>query len=251
MLTVSFSAIAGLIGTSVYNIISSNIINVIQYISSILLNNNQRLLKNKAITIDIVIVLFTILIPIGLQIFHINFTILLVPIFIILFTIFFCINIKVHKLYLKEIDKKIEEEIIKEEKNIKNRKKVIIKYLIYLIIIGILLFFIGNALSHNLEKLANYFNIPEFILGIVLGLITSIPELITFFESQRHYRTKSKLEESYFKYNSKEFRLNMIEERQNVIKGVVEATNNLLSSNLLNLFFIQSVGIIFFSIFGK
>ena len=32
--------------------------------------------------------------------------------------------------------------------------------------------------------------------------------------------------------------------------GVVEATNNLLTSNILNLFGIQSIGIILYSIFG-
>ena len=33
--------------------------------------------------------------------------------------------------------------------------------------------------------------------------------------------------------------------------GVIEATNNLLTSNVLNLFFIQSVAIVIFLIFGK
>ena len=71
-----------------------------------------------------------------------------------------------------------------------------------------------------------YFNISQTIIGILLGFVTSIPELITFFESQRHH-SKSK----------------------NDILGVVEATNNLLTSNILNLFVIQSIGIIIFTIF--
>ena len=48
-LTVSFSAASGLIGTSVYNILSSNIINLIQYIFAIYLNKNQKFLRNRAI----------------------------------------------------------------------------------------------------------------------------------------------------------------------------------------------------------
>ena len=67
--------------------------------------------------------------------------------------------------------------------------------------------------------MARIFYISEIILGIVLGFITSLPELITFFESQKHHK----------------------EEKE---EGIVEATNNLLSSNMLNLFIIQSIGIV-------
>ena len=63
-----------------------------------------------------------------------------------------------------------------------------------------------------------------FIIGILLGMITSIPELITFFESQKYYK-----------------------KRKNQMPGVVEATNNLFVSNILNLFVIQSIGIIIFA----
>ena len=41
LLTVSISAFAGLSSTSAYNIISSNIINFVQYISAIYMNKNQ------------------------------------------------------------------------------------------------------------------------------------------------------------------------------------------------------------------
>ena len=94
-----------------------------------------------------------------------------------------------------------------------------------LIISGILLFLIGNLLGDNLENLCNRFNVPEMVVGIVLGFVTSLPELITFFESQKHHKNA-----------------------QNDILGVVEATNNLLMSNILNLFIIQSIGIIIFAL---
>lgn len=92
--------------------------------------------------------------------------------------------------------------------------------------IGIALFIIGNLLGETLEKLCFKFNIPQLIVGIILGFVTSIPELVTFFESQKHH-SKSK----------------------NEIYGVVETTNNLLTSNMMNLFIIQSLGIIVFEIF--
>ena len=63
LLTVSFSSYIGLVNTSTYNILSSNIINLILYLFSIIVNRNFSSLKNKAIKIDIILVIFTILIP--------------------------------------------------------------------------------------------------------------------------------------------------------------------------------------------
>lgn len=224
LLSVSFSAIAGLIQTSIYNILSSNIINFVQYILAIKLNNNVRKLNNKALKIDIFMVIITIVLPILMLIFNVEINIQMVPIFILLFILFYYINSNTHKLYLKK-EEKLEEDIIqKEARFIRKKKKEIIKYSVYLIITGIALFIIGNLLKGTLESLCLKFNIPELIVGIALGFITSLPELITFFEAQKHHKN------------------------QNSDLGVVEATNNLLTSNVLNLFFIQSIGIVIYSI---
>ena len=40
LLTVSFSSLTGLTGTSIFNIISSNIINLVQYLISVFFNKN-------------------------------------------------------------------------------------------------------------------------------------------------------------------------------------------------------------------
>lgn len=223
LLSVSFSAIAGLIGTSIYNILSSNIINFVQYILAIKLNNNVKKLNNKALKIDIFMVIITIILPIIMLIFNIEINIQMVPILILLFILFYYINSNTHKLYLKK-EENLEADIIeKEARFIRKKKREIIKYLVYLILTAIALFIIGNLLSDSLKSLCLQFNIPEFVIGICLGFITSLPELITFFESQKHHKNSD--------------------------LGVVEATNNLLTSNVLNLFFIQGIGIIIYTIF--
>lgn len=219
-LTVTFSAFARLGATSVYNIISSNIINLSQYVLSIILSKNQKQLSNKAIRIQLIMVITTILIPIFMLIGKIEFSISFVPIFILLFILFYYINSNVHKLYLEKQDKELYKQIEKEKKWIKGKVNIIIKYSVGLIVTSIILYFIGDKLSIVLENLAKIFNIPQSIIGIALGFITSIPELITFFESQKHYKNDKEQE------------------------GVVEATNNLLTSNVLNLFVIQTIGII-------
>lgn len=225
LLTITTSSIRGLSGASVYNIISSNVINFIQYIGAILLNKNVEKIKNKAIITDIILVIFTILIPIVLLKMNIELNIMIAPIFVILYILFRVINDNVHKMYLKNEDEKIEHEIeLEEEKKSKNRFQTI-KYIIYLVITGFLLYFVGDKLGNTLETLCKLFNISEAIIGILLGFITSIPELMTFFESQKHYKKED-----------------------DDMLGVVEATNNLLTSNILNLFAIQTIGILITSI---
>ena len=110
-----------------------------------------------------------------------------------------------HKLYLKNEDVELAEEIEEErEEQKKNPKKVLI-YAVVLIVTGILLFVIGELLGNTLENLCNLFGVSEVIVGILLGFVTSLPE----------------------------------------------ATNNLLTSNILNLFAIQTVGILISSIILK
>lgn len=227
LLTIGVSSFNGLISASVVNVLSSNVINMIQYISSIILNKNQKAFKNKAIKIDIILVIITIIIPIILLMLNVEISISIVPIFVILYLLFGFLNSNAHKLHLRKEDEILEQQIEKEEKWERNNKKKTIKYILVLLITGVLLFVIGDALGNTLESLCNRFNISQTIIGILLGFITSIPELITFFESQKHYK----------------------KQKTNDILGVVEATNNLLTSNMLNLFAIQSIGILIYTFF--
>lgn len=225
LLTITVSSINGLMGASIINIISSNVINFVQYLASVFLNKNRRVFQNKAILIDIILVAFTIIIPIVFIKWDIQINITIVPLFVILYMFFRYLNNNAHKLYLKkedeELAKKIEEEGIKEKGD--TRKTVV--YIFSLLFTGVLLFLVGEALGNTLESLNKEFNISEIVIGILLGVSTSIPELITFFESQSYYKG------------------------ENDILGVVEATNNLLTSNILNLFVIQSIGLVIFNIF--
>ncbi len=226
LLTIGITSYNGLASASIYNVLSSNVINLIQYYLAILLNKNGKNLKNKAIKIDLILVLITIILPIALIIAKSELKLIMIPIFIFLYIGFKKIDNNVHKLFLKHEDKEIEEVMQKEDKWERSNKKKVVKNIVILIFAAIALFFVGNLLGNTLESLCYRFNVPELIVGIVLGFVTSIPELITFFESQKHHG-----------------------KMKNDILGVVEATNNLLTSNMINLFIIQSVGIAIFIIF--
>ena len=221
LLTITESSIRGFSSASVYNILSSNIINLIQYLMAIILNKNLRNLKNNAIIMDIFLVIITIVIPIFVLSNKVVLNIYSVPMLILLFMFFIFLNSRAHFLYLRTYEK-----IEKSENkniNINKRFRIIFKYVIVLIITGVLLFWVGNLLGNSLENLCNYFGISELVIGVLLGFITSIPELITFFESQ--------------KFNKKV--------KNSEMHGVIEATNNLFTSNVLNLFIIQVIGILF------
>ena len=64
LLTITASSFSGLMGASIINVLSSNVINLIQYIASIIVNKNRKVFQNKAILVDIFLVIITIIIPI-------------------------------------------------------------------------------------------------------------------------------------------------------------------------------------------
>ena len=221
VLTVTVTSISGLYATSIFNLFSSNIINLIQYIISIIINKNIRLLKNKALIVNLILVIITILLPVILLILKIQTSTILIPIFLILYILFLSITNRLHKKYLKSVD-----EIAEEYKYKKDKNPIAINVVI-LIIATMLLYIIGEMLGNTLENLCYSFGIQEALIGFILGFITSIPELVTFFESQKHHKEEGK--DKFF--------------------GVVEASNNLLTSNMLNLFIIQTIGLVIIQIF--
>lgn len=227
LLTISASSFNGLISASIYNVLSSNVINLIQYCVAIVLNKNQKAFKNKAIRVDVILVVITIILPLVFILLKTELKLVMAPILILLYFGFKKINSNVHELYLKKEDMEIENAQNKENRWERGNKGKVAKNVCVLIATGTLLFVVGNLLGDTLETLCSRFNVPELIVGIVLGFVTSLPELITFFESQKHHKSA-----------------------QNDMLGVIEATNNLLMSNVMNLFIIQSIGIVIFSLFG-
>ncbi len=226
LLTIGISSLRGFSSVSVFNILSSNTINFAQYIGAVVLNKNIENVKNTAILTDLALVILTIIIPIILLLFNIQVNLAIIPLFIVVYLFFRFINSNMHKVYLKKENLIIEKYIEKEGEFQRHKNITTVKYIIILLIASIVLFYICEKLGNNLEKLCNLFNVSEVIIGILLGFITSIPELITFFESQKHHRKSN-----------------------NEMLGIVEATNNLLTSNMINLFVIQSIGILLTNIY--
>ena len=151
LLSVGIAGFSGLIDTGIFNILTSNIINFIEYLITIILNKNIKTIKNKAIILEIILVIITIVIPIVISNQNIDLNINIVYCFIGLYIIFYYINKYIHKRYLKTEDEIFIKEIQIEE-NVQEKGKS--KYYILTIIVStVLLFFIGNVIIlvfHNL-----------------------------------------------------------------------------------------------------
>ena len=129
LITISISSFSGLLNASIFNILSSNIINFLQYVISIISNKNVKKLNNKAIKIDIFLVIITILIPILIVLLNIDMNVVFIPIFIVLYVIFKTLNNRFHKLYLESEDEMINDIIQKEEEKLENKQlKNTVKY---------------------------------------------------------------------------------------------------------------------------
>ena len=132
LLTVGASSFNGLMGASIINVLSSNIINFVQYLASVYLNKNKAAFQNKAIKIDISLVLFTIIIPILILFLEIEINITVIPAFVILYLLFKFLNNNSHILYLQKEEQILGNQIEKEGKWERGNRRKTIKYVIYL-----------------------------------------------------------------------------------------------------------------------
>ena len=116
LLTISVSSFRGLSNVSIFNILSSNIINLIQYFVTIVVNKNGYKLENTAIKTDLVLVILTIIIPVLLLYFNIQINIAVIPLFVVLYLFFNFLNNNIHKVYLKKEDLEIDNKRIIKNK---------------------------------------------------------------------------------------------------------------------------------------
>ena len=154
LLTVFFSSMQGMFDTSIYNIVSSNVINFAQYITSIIINKNGKVLRNRALKIELGIVVFTILIPIAMIVFGIEANITIVPIFILAFIMFYYIKGNAYKVYkIKNINSEEIKKIEEEKKWVKHKEKLAVVTVLQLLGVGIVLFFVGNLLRKYIRSI--------------------------------------------------------------------------------------------------
>lgn len=226
----------GMVNTSIMNVLSSNIINLILVIVISMIFGKTKTLINKKFKYDYIIIIISIIVPYILYKTNYATRLETIPILIIIYLIYLLFSkynnyfaaekedLKLDKQSIRFGTKRLKKKKIRVDRKIKLRKSIIT-----LAISLILLYFLGNALGNILENLGKELGVPEIYLGIILGIITSIPETITFITSfRRHRRCKDKEKDL----------------------GAVEVVNNLATSNVSNIAIIQTVAIICYILFA-
>lgn len=231
------AASIGMMSASIFNVLSSNIVNIIFVLLVSSKYNRLKSLKHKKFRTDYIFVIVTLLIPILLIFTNFSENILSVPFLMIVYGMFLYLS-KYNNYFEEENEEleiyekrvKLSEYKLKKKHLSLDRRKKVLKSFGILVLSLVILYFLGNYLGDTLESLGNNFKIPGYIIGIVMGVITSIPELITFMSSyKRHRRYKS----------------------INKDKGAVEVINNLVTSNVSNLCIIQTAAILTYFIFFR
>jgi cation:H+ antiporter len=170
------TASKGLLGAGLWNIASSNIINVTLFFSALLYYGRQKsLLKSKFID-ELGFSICAIVIPVILVILGSASESIWTAVGLFAFFVTYLIIDK----KLNSSDEEENEEVLKEDSN-EQQNKLGIKgvILVLLGLVGVVI--VGNYLGTVAESIVTKLSVPEWAVGWILGFITSLPELTTFF----------------------------------------------------------------------
>jgi Ca2+/H+ antiporter len=101
-------------------------------------------------------------------------------------------------------------------------KRCIIIYSLIIIFGTLLIYIFGEKLGSIVYELGESYKVPQIVLGVIIGFITSLPELIMFIET--YINNKGKYE----------------------MVGAEEVLNDVVASNTTNLLLVQSIGMIIY-----
>lgn len=223
LISTLFIAQHGMILTVTYNVLSSNVINIILAIIVTGAFGRFKYLKGNKFRIEYIIIAFSIIFPMLMIKFNMLANASTILICLVLYLLYLYIIRKLGLEPQEEMFKEVEEESEKKKYNI----PIAVTMYSIIILTGIcLLYFLGDKLGDIVYSLGSTYKVSELILGIIIGFITSMPEMTTFIESYVNNKGK------------------------NEHKGAEELVNNVVASNVANLLIIQAIGILIFMIFN-
>ncbi len=206
------SAFAGVFDAGLWNIVSSNIINWFLFTVAVLFYGQQKDILNKKFFDEIFFASVAVVIPLFLSLNRVGLNVPVALGLILLFVVYKLID---HLVNPKGVSVSVPES---------ERPRIFLGIL--LLICGIILVvFCGMFLGQISERLIHQLGTPAWAIGWILGLVTSIPELASFFE--------------IFRIHKKRGTLSLTDDMQ-------EALDTLVASNLSNLGIILPVGLFVF-----
>jgi Ca2+/Na+ antiporter len=230
LITTIFIAINGFMAAVAYNILSSNVINLVLAMSAALWYRRIKELWDRHFWREHLILLVSIVLPILLLATGQIGNIAMSPVFVVLYIVYLWIirhittdsptPVEYHEVELRHHDDDV--------KVLHGRERTIRLSMNAAVIISGLagLYFLGNALGGVITELGTTYGVPAIVIGGVVGIVTSLPEMTTFFASYAAHKSVK------------------------VNRGSEEVMHNLLASNVSNLLIIQNVGLILFVVFA-
>lgn len=203
------SAAAGVFDAGFWNIASSNIINWALFLSALLTFRQYRDLKRKTFIDEISFGLFSVILPLVLYRFRVQGSVLLGVCLLFVFVIY------------KALDRRLNRRVSVLEgrgKKTENLFFVMLSMIVGLILIVVSGWYLGGVA----EDLVVELGVSVWMIGWILGFISSIPEMTGFFEIYRKYK------------------------RAGTLRGIddtQEALDSLVASNMSNLGIILPVGV--------
>lgn len=210
-------AATGLMATVAYNILSSNIINVLLALLAAGMYRQLRHLLSRKYWREQVLIAVSILIPVSLLFTNQITSAWTIPTFIAAYIgyLFVIRRISTDGATPTEPHPGVH---VEASHRFSIRTHIALNGLIIAVaLVG--LYFLGTALGDTVHQLGTTFGVPEIILGALIGVVTSLPELTTFFSSYSWHRSNGS-------------------DRANE-----EVVHNTLASNVSNLLIIQTVGL--------
>ena len=203
------SAAAGVFDAGFWNIASSNIINWCLFLSAVFAFRQSPDLRHHTSVDEIAFGLFSVLLPLALLKYEIPTSASLAVVLLLVFVAY------------KALDRRLNPKVRGLEMNRGYRSKLL-PALSAVAAGSIAIVVAGYNLGIVAKELVVELGVPAWMIGWILGIISSIPELSGFFEVYRKYKRAGALEG---------------------INDTQEALDTLVASNMSNLCVILPVGI--------
>lgn len=206
------AGLAGVWEAGLWNIASSNMINWVLMLSAVLCYRQLRDFRNPRFLDEVIFALLAILVPIALMRLEMDTQWYLIPFLLCFFAVY------------RVMDKRFNRssnDVRKAQETVGNLPFGIILGLSALIAITVAGTFLGNATAQVVEQSG----VHPAIAGWILGFVTSIPEMVTFFAIYSTARRKGKL---------------------SGLHDTQESLDNLTGSNMANVGVVYPIGLLTF-----
>lgn len=214
LVVVISAALAGVFDAGFWNIASSNVINCFLFALAVLTYRQHKDLFNTVFIDEVVFVLLSVAIPLTMYGLGIDLTVSVSVGLLILFVVY------------KVIDRVVNRPA-KEPQEEGEVHASLTKGLMALILGIAVIVVAGKYLGDSAHDLVHSVDMPAWLVGSILGFVTSIPELTSFFE--------------IYRLEKKRKRLHLLDDTQ-------QALDALVASNMSNLGIILPIGMIIYSL---